>query len=120
MLPRVARKGVMEMTIAIEGKQDPFPQFDRDFPEMYEVVRTVIVVRHRKLYKFEVLKDHTAPARFKVHFSLQERLKIKPFDSESKEKFKKVWVDLTLPWIETDDANSAFHQALLQLTQITP
>ena len=119
-LPRDARKGVMEMTIAIEGQQDPFSQFDRDFPEMYEVVRTVIVVRHRKLYKFEVLKDHTAPARFKVHFSLQERLTIEPVDSKSKEQFKKVWVDLTLPRVETDDANSAYNQALLQLSQITP
>ena len=89
------------------------------FPSMYEVVRTVIVVRHRKLYKVEVLKDH-APARFKVHFSLQERLAIEPVDSKSKEQFKKVWVDLTLPWVETDDANSAYNQALLQLSQITP
>ena len=62
---------------------------------MYEVVRTVIVVRHRKLYKVEVLKDH-APARFKVHFSLQERLTIEPVDSESKEQFKKVWAIVSI------------------------
>jgi hypothetical protein len=103
-----------------EGMQDPFSRFAKDFPEMYEVVRTVIVVRHRRLYKVEVLKDHTAPARFKVHFSLQERLTIKSVDSKSEEEFKKVWFDLTLPWVETDDANSAFNQALLQLSQITP
>ena len=103
-----------------EGKQDPFSRFVKDFPEMYIVVRAIIVVRHRRLYKVEVLKDHTAPARFKVHFSLQERLTIKPTDSKSEEEFKKVWVDLTLPWIETDDANSAFNQALLQLSQLTP
>src|SRR6202790_4230146 len=108
----------MEMTT--KGMQDPLPRFVKDFSEIYEVVRTVIVVRHRKLYKVEVLKDHTAPARFKVHFSLQERLTIEPVDSKSKEQFKKVWVDLTLPWVETDDANSAFNQALLQLSQITP
>jgi hypothetical protein len=108
----------MEMTT--EGMQDPFSRFVKDFPEMYEVVRTVIVVRHRRLYKVEVLKDHTPPAKFKVHFSLQERLTIKPVDSKSEEEFKKVWVDLTLPWVETDDANSAFNQALLQLSQITP
>src|ERR1019366_467373 len=117
-LPRGGRKGVMEMTT--EGMQDPFSRFVKDFPEMYEVVRTVIVVRHRGLYKIEVLKDHTAPARFKVHFSRQDRLTIKPVDSKSKKEFKKVWVDLTLPWVETDDANSAFKQALLQLSQITP
>src|ERR1700688_257763 len=108
----------MEMTV--ERMQDPFSRFAKDFPEMYEVVRTIIVVRHRTLYKVEVLKDHTAPARFKVHFSLQERLAIEPVDSKSKEQFKKVWVDLTLPWVETDDANSACNQALLQLSQITP
>jgi hypothetical protein len=102
-----------------EGMQDPFSRFAKDFPEMYEVVRTVIVVRHRRLYKVEVLKDHTAPARFKVHFSVQERLTIKPVDSQSEEEFKKVWVDLTLPWVETADASSAFNQALRQLSQIT-
>jgi hypothetical protein len=116
-LPRGGLKGVIEMTT--EGMQDPFFRFAKDFPEMYEVVRTVIVVRHRRLYKVEVLKDHTAPAKFKVHFSVQERLTIKPVDSKSEEEFKKVWVDLTLPWVETDDANSAFNQALLQLSQIT-
>ena len=103
-----------------EGMQDPFSRFVKDFPEMYEVVRTVIVVRHRRLYKVEVLKDRTAPARFKVHFSLQERLAIKPVGSKSKGEFKKIWVDLTLPWVETKDANSALNQALLQLSQITP
>ena len=108
----------MEMTT--EGMQDPFSRFVKDFPEMYEVVRTVIVVRNRILYKVEVLKDHTSPVRFKVHFSLQERLTIKTVGSKSKEEFKKVWVDLTLPWVETDDANSAFNQALLPLSQITP
>ena len=117
-LPEGERKGVMEMTL--EGVQDPFSRFVEDFPEMYEVVRTVIVVRHRRLYKVEVLKDHTAVASFKVHFSLQERLAIEPIDSHSKDKFKKVWVDLTLPWVETADANSAFKQALLQLSQMTP
>jgi hypothetical protein len=117
-LPRDGREGVIEMTT--EGLQDPVSRFIKNFPEMYEVVRTVIVVRHRRLYKVEVLKDHTAPARFKVHFSLQERLTIKSVDSKSEEEFKKVWVDLTLPWVETDDANSAFNQALLQLSQITP
>jgi hypothetical protein len=71
----------MEMTT--EGMQDPFSRFVKDFPEMYEVVRTVIVVRHRRLYKVEVLKDHTAHARFKVHFSRQDRLTIKPVDSKS-------------------------------------
>ena len=100
--------------------EDPISQFTKDFPEMYEVVRTVMVVRHRRLYKVEVLKDQTALARFKVHFSLQERLTIKPADSKSDEEFKKVWVDLTLPWIETPDANSAFNQALRELSQITP
>ena len=102
-----------------EDMQDPFSRFAEDFPEMYEVMRTVIVVRRRRLYKVEVLKDHTAPARFKVHFSVQERLTLKP-DSKSEEEFKKVWVDLTLAWVETGDANSAFNQALLQLSQITP
>ena len=106
--------------MTVEGKQDSFSRFDRDFPEMYEVMKTVIVVRRRRLYKVEVLKDHTAPSRFKVHFSLQERLTIEPVDSKSKEQFKKVWVDLTLPWVETDDANSAFNQALLQLSRISP
>jgi hypothetical protein len=73
------------------------------------------VVRHRRLYKIEVLKDHTVPGRFEVHFSLQERLTIKPVDSKSGEEFKKVWVDLMLLWIETEDA---LNQALLQLSQI--
>jgi hypothetical protein len=100
--------------------EDPISQFTKDFPEMYEVVRTVMVVRHRRLYKVEVLKDQTALARFTIHFSLQERLAIEQIDSESKEKFKKVWVDLTLPWVETPDANSAFNQALRELSQITP
>ena len=66
--------------------QDPFSRFVKDFPEMYEVVRTVIVVRHRTLYKVEVLKDHMALASFKVHFSLQERLAIEPIDSQSREQ----------------------------------
>jgi hypothetical protein len=108
------------MEITIEGMQDPFSRFVKDFPEMYEVVRTVIVLRHRRLYKVEVLKDHTAVASFKVHFSLQERLAIEPIDSKSKEQFKKIWVDLTLPWVETADADSALSQALLQLSQLTP
>jgi hypothetical protein len=107
----------MEMTT--ERTPDPLSRFVKDLPEMYEVVRTVIVVRHRRLYKVEVLKDQTALARFKVHFSLQERLAVEQIDSESKERFKKVWVDLTLPWIETADANSALNQALLELSQIT-
>jgi hypothetical protein len=103
-----------------EGMQDPFSGFAKEFPEMYEVVRTVMVVRNRRLYKVEVLKDHIPLGGFKVHFSIQERLPINPIDSESKEKFKKVWVDLTLPWVETQDADSALKQALLQLSQITP
>jgi hypothetical protein len=107
----------MEMTL--EGMHDPFSRFVKDFPEMYEVVRTVIVVRNRTLYKVEVLKDHTALASFKVHFSLQERLAIEPVESKSKEQFKKIWVDLTLPWVETADADSALSQALLQLSQLT-
>src|ERR1700688_3049211 len=98
----------MEMTV--ERMQDPLPRFVKDFPEMYEVVRTVIVVRHRTLYKAEVLKDHTALASFKVHFSIQERLAIEPIDSKSREQFKKIWVDLTLPWIDTADADSALSQ----------
>ncbi len=102
-----------------EGVKDPFSRFVQAFPEMYEVVRTVIVVRDRKLYKVEVLMDHAAPGAFKVHFSRQERLAIEPVDSKSKEEFKKVWVDLTLPWVETNDANSALNQALLQLSQMT-
>ena len=97
--------------------EDPFSRFVKDFPEIYEVVRAVIVVRHRTLYKIEVLKDHTALASFKVHFSLQERLAIEPIDSKSRERFKKIWVDLTLPWVETADADSALSQALLQLSQ---
>ena len=108
------------METTIEGMQEPFFRFVTDFSEMYEVARTVIVVRHRRLYKIEVLKDHTALASFKVHFSLQERLAIKPIDSKSKEQFKKIWVDLTLPWVETPDADSALTQALLQLSQLTP
>src|ERR1700691_5343595 len=103
-----------------EGMQDPFSRFAKDFPEMYEVVRTVIVVRHRTLYKVEVLKDHMALASFKVHFSLQERLAIEHIDSQSREQFKKIWVDLTLPWVETVDADSALNQALLQLSRLTP
>ena len=103
-----------------KGMQDPLPRFVKDFSEIYEVVRTVIVVRHRTLYKVEVLKDHMALASFKVHFSLQERLAIEPIDSQSREQFKKIWVDLTLPWVETADADSALNQALLQLSQLTP
>jgi|ERR1700722_17351352 hypothetical protein len=99
--------------------QDPFSRFANDFAETYEVVKTVIVVRHRTLYKVEVLKDHMALASFKVHFSLQERLAIEPIDSQSKGQFKKIWVDLTLPWVETADADSALKQALLQLSQLT-
>jgi len=98
--------------------QDPFSRFDKEFSEMYDVVRTVIAVRHRRLYRVEVLKDHTAPARFTVHFSLQERLVIKTVHSRSNEKFKKVWVDLTLPWVETGDADSTLDQALLRLSEI--
>ena len=102
-----------------EGVQDPFSRFVEAFPEMYEVVRTVIVVRHRKLYKVEVLRDHAVPGGFKVHFSRQERLAIEPVDLNSKEEFKKVWVGFTLPWVETEDANSALNQALLQLSRMT-
>jgi hypothetical protein len=102
-----------------EGVQDPFSRFVQAFPEMYEVVRTVIVVRHRTLYKVEVLRDHAVPGGFKVHFSRQERLAIESVDSKAKEEFKKVWVDLILPWVEKNDANSALNQALLQLSQIT-
>jgi hypothetical protein len=109
-------RGVQVMTT--ENIQDPFSRFGKEFSEMYEVVRTVITVRHRRLYKVEVLKDHTAPARYKVHFSLQERLIIKPVHSKPNEEFKKVWVDLTLPWVETDDADSALDQALLQLSEM--
>lgn len=68
-----------EMTT--KATQDPFSRFSQDFPEMYEIVRTVIVVRHRRLYKIEVLKDHTTPTVFKVHYSLEERFEIKPVDS---------------------------------------
>ena len=101
-----------------EAVQDPFARFVHAFPEMYEVVKTVIVVRDRRLYKVEVLKDHVLPGAFKVHFSRQERLAVEPVDS-SKEEFKKVWVDFTLPWVETNDANSALNQALLELSQLT-
>jgi hypothetical protein len=103
-----------------EGMQDSFSRFVKDLPEMYELVRTVIVVRNRTLYKVEVLEDQAYPVRFKVHFSLQERLTFKTVGSNSEEEFKKVWVDLTLPWVETKDANSALNQSLLQLSQITP
>jgi hypothetical protein len=48
-----------------ESMQEPFSRFAKDFPEMYEIVRTVIAIRHRRLYKVEVLKDHTARERFK-------------------------------------------------------
>ena len=43
-----------------EPMPDPLSRFIKDFPEMYEVVRTVIVVRHRRLYKVEV----TCPPKF--------------------------------------------------------
>jgi hypothetical protein len=72
----------MEMTT--ESMQKPFSRFVKDFPEMYEIVRTVIAVHHRRLYKVEVLKDHTAPGRFKVHFSIQERLVIQESRKGSK------------------------------------
>jgi hypothetical protein len=84
---------------------------------MYEIVRTVIVVRHRRLYKIEVLKDHTTPTVFKV-YSLEERFEIKPVDSIIPEEFKKVWVDLTLPWVESDSADSALKEALFRIAQI--
>jgi hypothetical protein len=111
-----AQKEDMEMTT--ESMQKPFSRFAKDFPEMYEIVRTVIAVHHRRLYRVEVLKDHTAPERFKVHFSIQERLVIKPAHSGTKKGFKKVWVDLTLPWVETYNADSALNQALLQLSKL--
>ena len=101
-----------------EGMQNPFSRFSGDFPEMYEVVRTVIVVRHRRLYKVEVLKDHTAPAVFKIHYSLEERLVMKPADSTMQEEFKKVWTDLTLPWVESDSVDSALNEALFRLAQL--
>ena len=103
-----------------EGVEAPFCDFVQHFTEMYEVVRTVIVVRDRKLYKVDILRDQAQAGAFKVHFSRQERLAIQPVDSASKGEFKKVWVDLTLPWIETADANSALKQALLQLSEIKP
>jgi hypothetical protein len=78
----------MEMTT--EPMPDPLSRFIKDVPEMYELVRTVIVVCHRRLCKVEVLKDQTALARFKVYFSLQERLTVEQIDPESKERFKKV------------------------------
>ena len=111
-------KGVMEMTA--KTMQEPFSRFVKDFPEMYEIVRTVIAVHHRKLYKVDVLKDHTSPETFKVHFSIQERLVVKPAHARTKEGFKKVWVDITLPWVETHSADSALHQALLLLSQMKP
>jgi hypothetical protein len=98
--------------------QTPFSRFAKDFPEMYEIVRTVMAVRHRRLYKVEVLKDLTALERFKVHFSIQERLGITPTHPRTKKAFKKVWVDLTLPWVETHNADSALNQALLQLSKM--
>ena len=103
-----------------EAIQEPFARFEKDFPEMYEVVRAVIVVRNQRIYKIEVLKDHTAPARFKIHYSLEERLEIQPMDSKAMKEFKKVWVDLTLPWVETDDADSALNQAVFRISQIKP
>ena len=80
-----------------ESMQDPFSRFAKDLTEMYEVVRTVVVVRNRTLYKVEVLEDHAYPVRFKVHFSLQKKLTFKTVGSNLEEEFKKVWVDLTLP-----------------------
>jgi hypothetical protein len=105
----------MEMTT--EAMQDPFSRFSQDFSEMYEIVRTVMVGRHRRLYKIEVLKDHTAPSVFKVHYSLEERFVINPVDSMISEEFNKVWVDLTLPWVESDSADSALKEALFRLAQ---
>jgi hypothetical protein len=101
-----------------QGMQNPFSRFGKDFSEMYDVVRTVIAARHRRLYKIEVLKDHTAPALFKVHFSLQERLVVRAGNSRTKAQFKKVWVEVTLPWVEAHDADSALTQALLLLSQV--
>jgi hypothetical protein len=51
-----------------ESMQDPFSQFAKDLPELYEVVRTVIVVRNRTLYKVEVLEDHAYPVRLRSTF----------------------------------------------------
>ena len=73
---------------------------------------------HRRLYKIEVLKDHTAPTVFKVHYSLEGRFVSKPVDSIIPEEFKKVWVDLTLPWVESDSADSALKEALFRIAQI--
>ena len=48
---------------------------------------------------------------FKVHYLLEGRFVIKPVDSIIPEEFKKVWVDLTLPWVESDSADSAPKEA---------
>jgi hypothetical protein len=43
---------------------------------------------------------------------------IKPVDSMIAQEFKKVWVDLTIPWVESDSADSAHKEALFRLAQI--
>jgi len=44
-LARGGLKGVIEITT--EGTQDPFSRFAKDFPEMYEVVRCIALLRLR-------------------------------------------------------------------------
>jgi hypothetical protein len=41
-------------------------------------------------------------------------------DSALTKEFKKVWVDLTLPWVETHDADSALNQAMFRISQLNP
>jgi hypothetical protein len=71
----------------------------RKYTEVYEVVKTAIVVKNEKTYRIEVLKGYANPS-----IPFLTRCDVLETDER--------WVTYDLPWTCRDDADGALQEAL--------
>ena len=84
---------------------NPFEYFAQSgkYVEIYEVVKTAVVVKDEKTYRVEVLKGYANP---KIPYSTRCDV------MESQSNGQRTWVAYDLPWTCRDDADGALQQAL--------
>ena len=100
--------------MARQNMQEPFSRFEKEFSEMYEIVRTVIVLRDGRTFRIEVVEDcQSERPRFKVNYSVRERANLEvALPRSQKLELHEVWVPVNFPMVDTDDALSALTQAM--------
>ena len=89
------------------------------FSEVYEVVRTVIIVMDDETYRIEVQKCYSNPkVPYTARYWVQENVTVQPTYPQTGDKFDRkpeemaVWIHYDLPWVAQNDPDIALSQAL--------